>query len=379
MKALHCIPGMGGGGAERQLAYLAGPLGACGWQVHVALTAGGPNLRRLEAGGAAVHRLAATSNHDPRLAWQLARVFRRVRPDLVQVWFVQMEVIAGMIAELSRTPWILSERSSALAYPLTIKNRARIVLARTADAIVSNSAAGDEYWQTRAPPGVARYVIPNALPLDEIDAARPAVPAGLAIAPGDAVVLFAGRFGAEKNVEALVAALRQVVRRPRTMAVLCGDGPLRQGIARAIAAADLGGRILTPGYVADIWPLMKRAGVVASVGLFEGRPNAVIEAMACGRPLVVSDIPAHREILDERSAFWIDPGDVAGIAAAITFVLDHPAAAQERAALARARAAPWSIASAAAQYDRVYREVLARRAPPGVRSRFSTFEPGPSE
>src|SRR4051812_30702847 len=101
---------MGGGGAERQLAYLAAPLAARGWQVHVALASGGPNLQRLEAGGAVVHRLSAAGNHDPRLAWRLADVFRRVRPDLAQVWFVQMEVIGGIVAELFGTPWLISER-----------------------------------------------------------------------------------------------------------------------------------------------------------------------------------------------------------------------------------------------------------------------------
>ena len=364
MKALHCIHGMGGGGAERQLAYLAAPLRACGWQVHVALTAGGPNLRRLESGGAVVHRLNAGNHHDPRLAWQLTKVFKRVEPAVVQVWFVQMEVIAGVVSEAFGIPWILSERSSILAYPRTLKNRARVVLARTADAIVSNSAAGDAYWQNRAHPGVARFVIPNALPLDEIDAARPAVPAGLPIAPGDSVVLFAGRFGAEKNIETLLAALRRIVQRPRTIGVLCGDGPLRAGVQRTIAEESLGDRILTPGYVADLWPLMKRADLVISVGLFEGRPNAVQEAMACGRPLVVSDIAAHREILDAGSAFWVNPNDVNDIAATIVSVLDNPTAAHERAAIARSVASRWSIATAASEYDRVYREVLARRGRP---------------
>src|SRR5687767_10243130 len=149
MKVLHCIPGMGGGGAERQLAYLAGPLGERGWDVHVALGRGGPNLSRLQSGGATVHWLAGSGNHDPRLAWQLARIFRRVRPDIVQVWFVQMEVLAGSLSEVFRVPWVMSERSSVLAYPPSLKNRVRVALAHTADAVVSNSSAGDAYWRTR--------------------------------------------------------------------------------------------------------------------------------------------------------------------------------------------------------------------------------------
>ena len=361
MKILHCIPGMGGGGAERQLAYLVGPLRACGWNVHVALGTGGPNLARLQAGGAVVHWLTGSGNHDPRLAWQLAWIFRRVRPDLVQVWFVQMEVLAGAVSELLGVPWVMSERSSLLAYPPSMKNRVRVAIARTADAIVSNSAAGDSYWDDRASRRVRRFVIPNALPLDEIDATSAAIPAGLPIAPGDAVVLFAGRFGREKNVDRLLNALREIVRRPRTVAVLCGEGPLRAGLQRTIAAEKLDDRILTPGYVAEIWPLMKRADVMVATGLFEGRPNSVLEAMACNLPLVVSNIPAHREILDERSAHWVDPADPRALTEAVLKILKDPCEARQRAAAARSRAAGWSVPAVAAQYDRVYREVLKNR------------------
>ena len=351
---------MGGGGAERQLAYLAAPLIARGWDVHVALVTGGPNLSRLEASGAVIHRLRALTSYDPRLPWQLARLIRRVRPDVVQVWFVQMEVSAGAVSTLLGVPWILSERSSMMAYPRTWKNTLRLAIAKYAAAIVSNSQGGDAYWQDRGAPGVLHFVIPNALPLDEIDQARPGVPAGLAVRPDVAVAISIGRFDREKNLDAVFAAFREVVARPNTVAILCGNGPLRPELCRRIADAGLADRILAPGYVAGIWPLLKRAHVVVAASAFEGRPNAVLEAMAAGRPLVVSDIPAHREILGEASALWVDPDDPAAIAAAVIDVLSDTAAANRRAAAARATATQWSLAAAAAEYDSVYRRVVSR-------------------
>jgi len=362
MKVLHCIPGMGGGGAERQLAYLAGPLISLGWEVHAALVAGGPNLARLQASGAHIHRLRSVTSYDPRLAWQLARIVRRVKPDVVQVWFVQMEVIAGAVSTLFGIPWILSERSSILAYPPTWKNSLRVAVARRADAIVSNSSGGDDYWKERAGSGVLRFIIPNAVPLEEIDRARAHVPSGLAVRTDQAVVLSIGRFGPEKNIDRLFDALRDIVQRPRTVGILCGEGPLRPGICHRIAEAGLSDRIFAPGYIIEICPLLKRADVVVAAGVFEGRPNAVLEAMAAERPLVVSDIPAHREILDDTSALWVDSGDPRAIAAAVRSVLDDPMAAARRAAAARSRAVQWSMAAAAAEYDRVYERVLSRRA-----------------
>ena len=353
---------MGGGGAERQLAYLAGPLITRGWAVHVALAAGGPNLRRLEAGGAVIHRLHPWTSADPRLLWQIARVVRRIKPDVIQVWFVQMEVAAGIVATALRIPWILSERSSAPAYPRTWKNRLRIAIARHATAIVSNSSGGDLYWGEHAHPDALRFIIPNALPLEEIAATTMAVPGALPIRAADAVIVSAGRFSSEKNLHNVLAALRRVVARPGTVAVLCGDGPLWRSLNRQIDEVGLSDRILTPGYIVDLWPLLKRADVVVAAGTFEGRPNVVLEAMAAERPLVVSDIPAHREVLDEGSALWVNPENPAAIAAAVLNVLDDPDAARRRAAAARTKVLQWTVSAAAAQYDDVYRRVVIAKA-----------------
>ncbi len=361
MKVLHCIPGMGGGGAERQLAYLAGPLAALGWQVHVALVADGPNLARLQSADAVVHRLSSVTSYDPRLAWSLATLVRQVRPDLIQTWFVQMDVIGGGVASLLGVPWILSERSSILAYPPTWKNRLRVAIGRRADAIISNSHGGDEYWAARAPARVNRSVVPNAVPNGEIEAAIPALPADLAIGRDHAVILCVARLEAEKNIDTIFDALSLVVRRPGIVGVLCGDGPLRQTIRDRIASRGLSGRIFAPGYIRDFWPVLKRADVVVAAGRFEGRANAVVEAMAAGRPLVVSDIPANREILQDVSAVWVDPGDPRSIAAGIERVLHQPEAAERRAAAARASVLRWSTESVAAEYDRVYRLMLSRR------------------
>lgn len=363
MRVLHCIPGMGGGGAERQLAYLAGPLASFGWDVHVALQAGGPNLPRLEQSGATIHRLHAASSYDPRLLTQLAGIVRRIRPDLVQAWFVQMDVLVAAVSSLTGVPWILSERSAEQAYPANWKNRLRIALARTASAIVANSRGGREYWQDRVPPAMPLVVIPNAVPVEEIARVHADVPGALAVSGRDALVLSIGRLDAEKNAQRVFAACCELARRPSTKVVLCGEGPLRRSIVQQIEASGLKGRLEAPGYIEALWPILMRADAVLAGGAFEGRPNAVLETMAAGRPLVVSDIPAHREILDDTSATWVNPHDAGSMARGVASVLDDPSGAAARAAAARSRVQQWSVASIAAEYDRMYRAVLSGGAP----------------
>lgn len=364
-RVLHCIPGMGGGGAERQLTYLAGGLGELGWEVHVAITSRGPNFEQLRATGAVVHEVGGGGNHNPGVVWRLMGAMVTVRPSLVQTWLPQMDVFGGIAARARGVPWVLSERASRSAYPFGVKRWARRVVATCAAAVISNSDAGQAYWRDQIGSGVPQYVILNAVPVAEIDAVEAAPASDLGV-DGDArIVLSAGRFEFQKNLETLVSALGQVMTDSRVVTILCGHGPLRVQMERQVREAGLAGRVRLPGYVPFLWRWMKRAEVFVSVSTFEGRPNTVLEAMACGCPLVVSDIPEHREFLDEETAVFVDPRQPHAIAWGIASVLSSPQDAARRAERARASVEKWAIPAIAREYDRVYEEILARMGAAG--------------
>ncbi|HKQ52025.1 MAG TPA: glycosyltransferase, partial [Pyrinomonadaceae bacterium] len=231
--------------------------------------------------------------------------------------------------------------------------RLRLALGRRADAVVSNSAGGDAYW--RAAWARERHVIPNAVPFDEIAGAGPLGRAAEPrLAPGEKMVLFAGRMDKGKNVEGLVAALARIAGEVPFVAVLCGDGPRRPDLERLAGGLGLGRRLLFPGYVSNLWHLMKRADAFVSLSRFEGCPNVVLEAAACGSPLIVSDIPAHRELFDGRGALFVDPDDAAGAAEALKATLMCGHTAHERAQVARARVTGMSVEATAQIYERLY-------------------------
>jgi glycosyltransferase involved in cell wall biosynthesis len=83
-----------------------------------------------------------------------------------------------------------------------------------------------------------------------------------------------------------------------------------------------------------------------------------MEAMACGCPIVASDIPQHREILEENEATFVLPGDPDRIASGIDRLLGDPEEARRKALRAKERASRWSIPAMAERYDRVYLEIL---------------------
>lgn len=351
LRVLHLIPSLGGGGAERQIAYLARGLAESGVDVHVGYLRQGSNFERLTASGATLHPIASRGNYDALLVPRIVRLIRTVKPHLVQTWLTQMDVLGGAAATLTRTPWLVTERSSLLAYPRTLKHRLRESIGAFASAIVANSAPGLEVWKRARG---AKFVVPNAIAFDEIAAA----PRDETIAPPDAqVVLFAGRLEREKNIPTLIAALAQVTERRNAMAILCGEGPQESETRALIAGRE---RILLHGFTPRLWNLMKRADALVAVSLFEGNPNVVIEAAAAGLPAVLSDIPAHRAFLGDDAALFVPANDAGAIADAIVRTLDDRDAALARAANARRAVERWSIEHAAAEYASIYRRLLGR-------------------
>lgn len=350
MRVLHLIPSLGGGGAERQLGILAAGLRDLGCEVHVGFVTDGVNLARLEAAGAHLHRIRTRGNRDPLLLLRIVRLIRKVRPDVVQTWLTQMDVAGGLAAILTRTPWIVSERTHKVYYPRDAKHGLRRLLGRFSDQIVANSQGGAEYWNGVR---VEKIIVSNALPLNEIAAA----PRDESDFGASEVLLFVGRFDPAKNLENLVDALVQVIRGRDAVALLCGEGPLEGELRARVAKAGAGDRIRLLGFTDRVWSLMKRAGVLVATSWFEGHPNVVLEGAACGCPLVLSDIPAHRECFGEDAALFADPADPEALAAAIRQTLEDRAAASRRAGQARSIASALSVASAAAAYVRAYKNV----------------------
>jgi glycosyltransferase involved in cell wall biosynthesis len=358
MKILHCISSFLAGGAERQLSYLAPELARRGHEVHIAYLEGGINLARVRNSQAALHQLNHRSPYDPKIFIRLLRCLKEVNPDIVQTWVLSMDVLGGLAALILRKPWVLREPNRALAYPNSFRFRSRFWLGRRATAVAANSRGGESYWRSLRFGGKVQ-VIPNAVPVEEIDGAAASDLSEFGLASDQKIMVYLGRlYSRAKNLESLFYGALPVVKELPVIALFCGEGPDRPLLEGLVRNHGVAGKIRLPGVIANPWSLLKRAELLVSVSHYEGCPNVVLEAMACGCPLVVSDIPAHREILDEASALLVNPRDPAAIAQAIRWTLSAPQAAQQRATVAREKVAGRSIAAIAQSYEEFYRDIL---------------------
>jgi glycosyltransferase involved in cell wall biosynthesis len=156
------------------------------------------------------------------------------------------------------------------------------------------------------------------------------------------LIVAVGRLSPEKDHATLIRAFAKLGRREWRLEI-AGDGPMREQLQSLIR--EVGGRVTLIGFVADPFSVFRRAELAVSSSRHEGFGNAIVEALACGTPVVATDCPyGPREILaDGRYGLLVPVGDPDALANAIAQAM---AAAPDRASL-RARAAEHTVARAA--------------------------------
>jgi glycosyltransferase involved in cell wall biosynthesis len=145
---------------------------------------------------------------------------------------------------------------------------------------------------------------------------------------GESLIGFVGRLIEQKGVDVLLDAFPAIRNHhPRSRLVIVGDGPLRQKMhARA---KTIGSGVFFAGWIDDAMRAMAACDVMVMPSRWEGLGLAALEALACARPLVASDVDALPEIVrDRETGLLVPPGDPEALAAAVVSLLDQPAWAE---------------------------------------------------
>jgi glycosyltransferase involved in cell wall biosynthesis len=168
--------------------------------------------------------------------------------------------------------------------------------------------------------GIEAAVIPNgvdtAIFRPASTAERAELRSRLGLPAASRIGVSVGALSPRKDPLAIVRAIR-AIDDPALCVIFVGDGPLSE-VCRQAAAGDR--RIWFAGQVGDVTSHLRAADFLVSTSHAEGLPNAVLEAMACGLPAVLTDIGPHSELCDMASAgscTTVPVGDDAALAAAV--------------------------------------------------------------
>ncbi|CAL9425593.1 Alpha-maltose-1-phosphate synthase [Streptomyces sp. enrichment culture] len=319
------------GGVARVVTDLARAQLAAGLHVAVACP-DGSLAAALRSLGADVRPWRATRSPGPSLGGEvrrLARVIEDVRPDLVHAHSAKAG-LAGRLAVRGRIPTVFQPHAwsfeavggvtAALALGWerwAARWAARVVCVSEAERRRGESAGIRGRWA----------VVPNGVDPDRFRPGRPgaAVRSSLLAdaGPQDPLVVCVGRLCRQKGQDVLIAAWDRLAEQvPGARLVLVGDGPDRARL-RALAPAS----VRFAGAVADASDWYRAADVVVLPSRWEGMALAPLEAMACGTPVVVTDVDGAREVLPPALAphCLVPPEDPVALAGAVAALLLDPA------------------------------------------------------
>jgi len=259
-------------------------------------------------------------------------------------------------AALARVPLrVASRRCLADVAHSSARRRLERLTYRLAHRVVTNSSAAGRLLAREGVAPDAIAMIPNGIDV----AGRP-----VCAAAGRPEVIVVANLRREKGHDVLLDAARLVLAtRPDVVFRIVGEGPLRQSIEAEAQRRGLWPAFEFLGFRSDVADLLANAGVFVLPSRTEARPNALMEAMAAGLPIVataVGDVPDL--IAAPRTGLLVPPGDARALAAATLSVLADPVRACALGAAARVAVLDFTIDRMVASFERLYLDGLARNA-----------------
>ena len=358
------LPSLDGGGPERAMLNVARGLTGRGFQVELAAASAVGHFLDIVPEHVRLVDLGCRRTLSSLLP--LIRHLRRERPDVLISSLPHANVVALLANKFLRQPLpVVALRTSNFSLrhaDANLKERAAMTLekhllpAAHAVVAVSKGVADD---LKRVAPRAAHLVRVIHDPVvwrgHEEEAAAPVAHPWFG-GSGPPVILAVGRLVALKGHAHLLRAVARVAAARPVRLVIVGEGPERGRLNKLAASLGISHLVDFPGFQLNPLPYMRQAQVFALSSTYEALPNALIQAMACGTPVVSTDCPTGpREILEDGKWGALTPvHDAEALATAILKTLDNPVAPS----LLKASAARYAARTSIDGYANVMASIL---------------------
>ncbi len=360
------------GGAERQLFELATRLDRSRYTPSVICLSevAEPYAGMLREAGIAVDVLSRAGHNDIGRARRLARLLRERRADLVHSFLIAANAYTYVSCKLwGRRRFVASSRTCIPprgTWAMMVHRRAF----HAAEAVIANSRRVMEFTRDlyRLDEGRIR-VIPNGVALegyrDDSGRRRKAARRSWGVADDELLVGTIGRLSPEKNLALFLdVALRRcgggTNALPRERYVLVGDGPARAELEAQARRTGLGERVIFAGGRPDVASVLPGFDLFMTTSDTEGLPNAVMEAMAAGLPVIATRVGGTEEVVvDGATGCLVERGDAAGLHERLSRLASDPALRSSMGGRGRSRIeTEFSVRRMVERTMAVYDEVL---------------------
>lgn len=369
-RILYVITDLELGGVPLHLNRLALAMRDRGFEPVIAsLAAPGPVASKLEAKGLRVLSCRGRGGWDVRVIGRLVGIIRNECPDLVHSLLFHANLAARLAAPSAGFP---VERVICEIQTVEVERTWHLWVDRLTQhdcrCFVGNSPSVIQHLALRAGiPSHRLRLVRGGIDAGPLEAAMPSDRAAIGVPKDADLILWVGRMDPVKGLPRLLAAFRRLVPERDAHLVLAG-GPVKSATyvllgkeAKALALAD---RVHFLGPRGDVPSLLKAADVFVLPSRTEGLPNALLEAMAAGCPVVTTDVPGcHDLVTHDRTGLIVPYGDTEALASVLKQLLADPDRAHRLGqAAAKEVAEQWTVAATYAAYSRLYDDALGSSA-----------------
>lgn len=326
MKVLHVEAGKHLYGGALQVVFLMRGLARRGIDVALACPTGSAIAAAVRDAGLTVHELPMHGDADVGLVPRLLRLMRAWQPDVLHLHSRRgCDTWGALAGRLNGLPVVLSRRVDNPESRLWAALKYRLP-----DHVVTISQGIRQVLLGEGVPANRVSCVPSAVDTTQYRPGREALPwfrGEFGLADDALTIGMAAQFIDRKGHATLLDALPAVLaRHPQARVLLFGQGPLVEPVRQRVEADPLLARhVQLTGFRRDLDRILPCLDVLAHPAFMEGLGVALLQAAACGVPIVGGRAGGIPEIVQpELNGLLIEPGDVAGLAAALNRLLDSP-------------------------------------------------------
>ncbi|UCH33718.1 MAG: glycosyltransferase [Armatimonadota bacterium] len=325
-----------------------------------------PVLDEANRAGLPTAAVRMTATLDPRGVSGLARMLRQEAISLVATYGYKADILGLMAGRLVGVPVVATCGGWTGHTRLVCLYEALDKLAlRLADRVIAVSEATRSALLQSGVDPRRIAVVPNAVDGERFrpgDGSR--LRAELGVAPDTAVIVSVGRLSREKGHRYLIDAAAQLRSPQRIHLLFVGDGPEKPALERLVASHDMTAMTTFAGWRTDVVPFYRAADIVVLPSLTEGLPVALLEAMACGKPVVASDVGGVAEVLGASAyGLVVPPANPSALTNALACLVERRHFAHALAERARERATQMTFDTSVRLLEHLYADVLRVRGP----------------
>jgi glycosyltransferase involved in cell wall biosynthesis len=297
-------------------------------------------LRRRAAEGLELIPLAPRAELDLSAAWRLARLVKRLRPEVVHAHDahgVAMASLALSLGGAAQSPVLVASRRVDFHLRQNSFSRWKH---RQVDCFICASEAIRQMLVADGVPAERTVTVHEGIDIDHVRAAPPVNVHEAFWLPHNAPVV--GNIAAlvpHKGQRHLIEAARLVVQRmPDVRFLILGEGELREMLERQVREYRLEKHVFLPGFRTDVLGCLKSFDLFAMSSVTEGLGTALLDAMACGKAIVATRTGGIPEVVDDGvTGKLVAPRDHAAMAQAILELLNDHAGRERMGDAGRAR------------------------------------------